>query len=180
MSLQEISSTSGLSRSSLHRHRQHLDRVPSDASNISPPVPTDVSVRQEISDAVLVPQSTAPAVAVAGHGVETEPSYQTETKAELLRRLEYLWQESLDGLQATKEPVRISKPDGSSLEIPGDLRARAAFIREGRQVLELVAAANGDLSAGHAEARILIVLPVMAVQGDKNSDDCVVDIEPRR
>jgi hypothetical protein len=57
-----------------------------------------------------------------------------------------LWTESLDGLEASKEPVTIKKPDGSEVEIPaGNLRARAGFLREARQVLELQGAATGDL-----------------------------------
>jgi len=104
---------------------------------------------------------------------------QTSTKAELLRRLEYLWHESLDGLEATKEAIHIEKANGSVIELPGDLRAPAGFMRGGRQVLELAATANGDLTMGHAGTSIMIVLPV-AVQDGKGSDDCVVDIEPQR
>ena len=197
--LDTISHKCGIGRSSLHRHfhrhlrpdknepgpkshgsRRTVQTTPVSASAKLPDPPELTAIvrgRQRDTDTIT---SITVAGSSSGQSGENDGSAQTSTKAELLGRLEYLWHESLDGLDATKEAIRIEKANGSVIELPGDLRARAGFIREGRQVLELVAAANGDLSAGHAEARILIVLPVMTVRGDKNSDDCVVDIEPGR
>jgi hypothetical protein len=79
-------------------------------------------------------------------------------REQLLRRIELLWNESLDGLGASKEPIRVLKPDGSTLELPGDLRTRSGFIREARQVLEFQATVNGNLAVGPT-AQIMIVIP---------------------
>ena len=133
-SLQEISSSSGLSRSSLHRHRQHIDRIAASASNIAQPPTESLSVRQEASPIARVPQDITAQSPAARPSRDTDPAEQQRTtKEELLHRLQFLWEESLNGLKSSKEPIHIAKPDGSSVELPGDLRARTGFIREGRR-----------------------------------------------
>jgi hypothetical protein len=47
-----------------------------------------------------------------------------------------LFAEAMDGLEASKEPVVIQKGDGTPLEVPGDLGARAAFIRAGQGIVD--------------------------------------------
>lgn len=156
-SLLEISASTGCSKSSLHRHRQHL---------VGPPpggvVRTVHNVPDGITTVVTEPREALPAIVAEDLPVapacENVASPRPTTKAELLNRLEFLWRESLDGLEASKQPIRISKPDGSTIEVSGDLRSRPAFIRESRHILELQAAANGDLAAGPT-APILIVMP---------------------
>ena len=148
MSLGEISSKTGITRSSLHRHRAHL-----------PVAPDLVAIHQDRLTPIFSPPVIAePSAAQPTGKFETHP--QTATKAELLDRLEYLWQESLAGLEASKEPIRVLKPTGEVVEIRGDLRSRAGFIREGRSVLEMQGTVNGNLTVGSAGSAILIVLPV--------------------
>lgn len=54
----------------------------------------------------------------------------------------------MDGRQVSKNSVRIGKPDGSTVEPPGDTyRVRSGFIHEARHVLELQAQTNGQLTA---------------------------------
>jgi hypothetical protein len=60
-----------------------------------------------------------------------------------LQRIELLWSESIEGLEASKAEIKVHGRDGSEMTIPGDLRARAAFLREGRGILELAGAATG-------------------------------------
>lgn len=87
-------------------------------------------------------------------------SRQTSTKANLLERIEYLWNESLDGLEVSKEPIRITKPDGSTVELRASC-ARVGFIREARSVLELQGAATGELVKGQSNqiGQVVIVIP---------------------
>lgn len=120
VSLIEVSASSGLSKSSLQRHSKHLTGVQK-------------------------PETPDPLPAVIQDLVSEAPA---PTKESLLERIELLWNESLDGLAVSKEPVTITKPDGTTLELPGDLRARAGFIREARSVLELQGAASGELIKG--------------------------------
>jgi hypothetical protein len=56
-----------------------------------------------------------------------------------------LWDEALDGLEAAKQPITVQRPDGASMELPGDLRARAGFIRTARDVLQLGVELSGEL-----------------------------------
>ena len=165
MSLGEISSKTGLTRSCLHRHRQHLPAV------------QDLPVVRQTS--LLSPAAVAETSEARPIGnFEMHP--QTATKAELLDRLEYLWQESLDGLQATKEPIRVVKPDGSIVEIPGDLRSRPAFIREARSVLEMKATVNGDLTVGQAGASVMIVVPIPR-SSEPGEYECIeIGLPPRK
>ncbi len=146
LSLGEISSKTGLTRSSLHRHRQHLQ-----------PAQELTAARDE----ALTPTPATRDVSAVQPSRNIEPHPQPATKAELLQRLEYLWQESIDGLQETKKPIQVMKPNGEVVEIAGDLRSRPGFLREARSILELKATVNGDLTAGSVGSAILIVLPVI-------------------
>jgi hypothetical protein len=134
VSLVEVSASSGISKSTLQRHSKHLQAV-------------EQPEAQALSPAVML-----------------EPLKQpVPTKETLLERIEFLWAESLDGLELSKEPITLRKPDGSSVELPGDLRARVGFLREARNLLELQGTASGDLIRGQANqiGQVLIVCPAM-------------------
>jgi hypothetical protein len=84
----------------------------------------------------------------------------TPTREQLIERIEYLWSESIDGIEASKESLTIHKPDGTCVEVPPDLRARAGFIREARSVLELQGEASGHLIRGQpVSSQVIIVVP---------------------
>lgn len=75
-------------------------------------------------------------------------------------------------------PIHIERPNGTVVHIPGDFRARAAFLREGRQVLQLEAEINGDLSIGPVGPSVMIVLPLSRSEPRSIAalDDAAVDI----
>ena len=102
-------------------------------------------------------------------------------KEALLERIEYLWKESLDGLEASKKPITMTKPDGSSIELPADLRSRVGFIREARSVLELQGAATGDLIKGQSNqiGQVVIVVPAKPPGGEP-IEFPIIDISPGR
>jgi hypothetical protein len=167
ISLHELANSTGLSKSAIHRHKQHL--VPARpvtrqqaAEELPPDSPSAVTVRaiQPPPSQPIAPESRAAEVEVIPAGADRPKGPVTATKARLLARIESLWGECTDGLRAAKEPVVLTKADGSTVEVPGgDLRARAGFIREARNVLELQGAATGDLVKGDPA----IVGPVMIV-----------------
>lgn len=136
--LKEISMGCGISASALCRHGKHLTAPQAAAAT---------------NAAVLPPvRNTAPLV-------PSEPSIPA-SKNQLLERIEMLWNESVDGLRVAKENITIKRPNGDSMEVPGDLGARVGFIREGRQILELQGMATGDLVKGEvSRLNVVIVLP---------------------
>ncbi len=140
VSLAEVSVSSGLSKSALQRHSKHLQAF--EQPKVGPLSP---AVRRE----PLKPQSVP-------------------TKETLLERIEYLWAESLDGLELSKEPITLRKSDGSTVELPGVLRAPAGFIREARSILELQGAASGELVRGQSNqiGQVVIVVPVRSPGGE--------------
>jgi hypothetical protein len=153
VSLVAVSVSSGLSKSALQRHSKHLSEPNNRWAECPPPF-----VIEKPTSEVAVP-----------------------TKESLLERIEFLWAESLDGLMVSKEAVTMTKPDGSTIELPGDLRARAGFIREARSVLELQGAATGDLIRGQANqiGQVLIVCPAMPA-GAQATEFQVIDISPAK
>jgi hypothetical protein len=131
----------------------------------------------QIEHQPLIPAATA------GDRTATPPAELS--KAQLLERIELLWTESLEGLEVSKERIRINKPDGSSVEIPGDLRARAGFVLEARSVLELQGEATGHLVKGQTGPTfaIQIVVPAVVVDAAGNPTYNAQPIEivmPRR
>jgi len=153
--LGEISRSCGLSKSALSRHSRHSGRPESVASNKTP--------------AAIVVRTAAPVPA-------SEPAAPAPTKTELLRRVEILWSEALDGLEASKEPIVLSKPDGSKLEISGgDLRARAAFVRAGRDVVQLSAELSGELAGQSIAINNVILVPMIEVL-EKESEPVTVNV----
>jgi hypothetical protein len=104
------------------------------------------------------------------------------TKANLLDRIEFLWTESLDGLEVSKEPITLIKPDGSTLELPGDLRSRVGFLREARSVLELQGAATGELIKGQPTnpVGITIVMPAGPAYGQRFEAEAIEIAMPKR
>jgi hypothetical protein len=107
------------------------------------------------------------------------------TKQEILCSIESLWQEAQEGLEASKAPITLKKSDGSTIELKaGDLRARAAFIREGRQVLEAAADWSGfpRTVSNQPGAMIQIVIPSpCSPSADLDGDDGAIEIRlPKR
>ncbi len=140
IALAEIAATSGISASSLSRHAtRHMKNQAQ--PRVTKPAVTKLPARP----LVPVTQAEVPAEPLA-----VTDSLPAPTKDCLMNRLELLWNESLAGLEAAKESVVLTKSDGSRLEVPGDLRSRAAFIREGRSVLEILGLASGELGAATA------------------------------
>jgi hypothetical protein len=98
---------------------------------------TAIAVRSE----VIPPASSSDPQALAARPTDVSPS-----RTQLLERVEMLWDEALDGLEAAKQPITVQRPDGTSMELQGDLRARAGFIRTARDVLHLGAELSGELA----------------------------------
>jgi hypothetical protein len=149
--LAELSASTGISRSGLSRHTtRHMGM-----SRITPlpKVPAIKPTEPAIESKTLVPATTPSGEHQANTAVPCA------SKASLLSRIEYLWNESLEGLDAAKEPIVIARPDGTEMEMPGDLRARAAFIREARQVLELQGAATGGMGNGSVSNTLIVLMP---------------------
>jgi hypothetical protein len=153
VSLVAVSVSTGLSKSALQRHSKHRAE-PNDHPAVSP-LPF---VTEKPTSEIAVP-----------------------TKESLLERIEFLWAESIDGLELSKEPITVRKPDGSSVDLPGDLRARVGFIREARSVLELQGAATGELVKGQSNqiGQVVIVVPERQ-PGVEPVDYRVIDILPSR
>jgi hypothetical protein len=155
VSLIEIATSSGLSKSSLQRHSKHMTTL----QKLETPTLSPV-----VEDPILEPLALA-----------------ALTKESLLSRIEYLWQESLDGLAVSKRPIMMTRSNGSTVEVPGDLRARVGFIREAKSILELRGAATGELvkSPPNQVGQVLIVCPAMPA-GVEPVDCRVIDILPGR
>lgn len=149
VSLAEVSVSSGISKSALQRHSKHLQAV------------------EKQNAETLLP-------AIMGEPLKHPP---LPTKETLLERIEYLWTESLDGLELSKVPITLTKADGTITELPGDLRARAGFIREARSVLELQGAATGELVRGQPNqvGQVVIVVPATST-GAQAAEFQVIDI----
>jgi hypothetical protein len=86
-------------------------------------------------------------------------------RAQILERVEKLWGESIAGLEDSKAPVTINRPDGSSMKVPGDLRARAGFIRSAKDVLQLSAQLSGELQP-MINADVVLVCDLVTVTRD--------------
>jgi hypothetical protein len=160
--LARIAETSGISKSGLSRHGKHLAGHTSHPPTARPtPQPTALIARPADSSAALGP-----------------------SKDELLRRIEFLWVESLGGLEASKEPLQIQRRDGSTLTVPGDLRSRVGFLREARGVVELAGTATGHITKGDvggAQVAIQIVCPAGAQSQVLESEEgMVLDIGVKR
>ena len=159
VSLHEIANRSGLSKSSLHRHVKHVNGVPRGAAE-----PTLAETRAVVP--APVPELPAKALPPA-------------SKAQLLQRVEFLWTETLEGLAAAKAPIHVNKPDGSIVELPGDLGVRRAFISEARAVLELQGAANGTLVRGEGptlQVQLVIGAPGQAPATADDFGGATIDI----
>jgi hypothetical protein len=173
--LAQLAASCGLSKSTLSRHSQHLDGRTTDPTDTNPDAAAQVIAPQITPTRSVATQQSA---SVAPPQASVGPS-----KEVLLSRIELLWSESLDGLEAAKEPVRVKRPDGAELEIPGDLRARAGFIREGRQIVELAGAVTGNLvrgDTGGAHVAIQIVCPAQgsSTSADLDDEGVTIDIGP--
>lgn len=136
--LQAISDRTGVSKSSLWRHSRHI----APAAGSDPPPTTAAVVRKEKRRPQATPEPTA---VVPSARVQPAPALvDRETAlAEALDRAELLFREALAGLEDTKRPIALTKPDGSEIELPGDLRSRAGFIRAARDVLDQLARLRG-------------------------------------
>lgn len=165
-SLAEIGRVSKISVSALQRHHaNHLNRPVGAAEALH----TAIAPVQQLGAAGLPMPPQTPA------------SNPESTKDELLSKIRFLWGEALEGLDASKQSLTVTKPDGSTLEIPGDLRARTGFIREARKIAELEGTINGDLEPAPNNINgVIIVLPQASAGKQFASEpydtECVVDI----
>jgi hypothetical protein len=117
--LDTISRGCGIGRSSLHRHfHRHVKR---DVTNGAPRSAAPMSMPG--TEPVLSPASAATSLSSS-----VEPRVEGSTKQQLICRIEQLWAEGLDGLASSKEPIFVTRADGSTVELKGDLRARKGFI----------------------------------------------------
>jgi hypothetical protein len=163
--LDEVSRRCGIARSSLHRHlRRHLT--------------TDKNKPTQRSGELI----TVSEKETATSGTRSSEERVTRpTKGQLLQRIEMLWCEGLDGLATSKEPIYVTRPNGSTLELPGDLRARKGFLGELREILRLQGEATGELVRGQVEANfaIQIVMPgggAVAPKLGEQSESPVIDV----
>jgi hypothetical protein len=133
-------------------------------------------MRTAEAEPVLLPSAALPEPA------NIEARGQRPTREQLIERIEMLWGEGLDGLESSKEPIHITRPDGSTLELQGDLRARKGFIGELREILRLQGEATGDLVRGQSvEASFSVQIVVPNVQVQREQDDYAFEIAlPRR
>jgi hypothetical protein len=68
-----------------------------------------------------------------------------------------LWSETKECMAAAKEPITVRRPDGSTYELPCDVRARASVIREGRGVLDLLGQVTGELRPGGEPQSVTLI-----------------------
>ena len=148
-SLQVISNHTGVSKSSLWRHSKHLE-----------------------GGKPTLPAQKAVCTVARNENTSVSPSVALE---QALNRNELLWNEALDGLEAAKQPIVVTRPDGSKLEVPGDLRARAGFIRAGRDVLHLDSELRGLLDP---QARHVTVNVLQVIMSPKEQEPDTIDIQP--
>ena len=148
-SLRVVADENGLTKSALGRHAQHVVGYNAAAT---PPKPA----RSLKTRASAPPKPTLPSPVVKAPVEPAEPALETPIDVEsrrrqALERCELLFREALAGLEDSKQPIVVNKGNGT-LEIPGDLRARAAFVRAARDVLSLDAELSGvydDQAAPH-------------------------------
>jgi hypothetical protein len=143
--LGQIATATGLSKSSLSRHGRHSAKRAADIAAAKESISSQPPAKEATGIAgrpqVIPPASSFDPQALAARRTDVSPS-----RAQLLERVEMLWDESLDGLEAAKQPITVQRPDGASMELPGDLRARAGFIRTARDVLHMSAELSGELA----------------------------------
>jgi hypothetical protein len=139
-SLEQISERSGLSKSSLHRHSKHIP----DSGTPEPP-----------KNEILAPPKAA----------ERWPAATRETRP-LLDRVEQLWNEIEECMALAKEPITLRRPDGSTIELPCDVRARASVIREGRGVLDLLGQVTGEFRQGTEPQNVTLIKVISLPKAD--------------
>jgi hypothetical protein len=94
-------------------------------------------------------------------------------RQQALERCELLWAESLDGLSAAKEAVTVSRADGSEVKLPGDLRARAAFLREARGVVDLDSRLAGLFDAPGGSLTVNVVALLLQPKDEPAGPDAI-------
>jgi hypothetical protein len=161
--LQVISNRTGLSKSSIWRHSKHMAKVGGQekAPKAMPKVQTPVPAPQEPPLPAPAPKTPAP-----------EPLDPELKRQRAEGRLERLYNEAIEGLEASKEPVVLTKADGSVIEVR-DLRARAAFIRAGQGIVDSQAKLHGlyDQPAGPLFGDVVFHSVIMMPK--------LTDLEPR-
>jgi hypothetical protein len=187
VSLDELAAQTGIHRSSLGRHGRNCLRSPvpvEQSTPISTPPKAAVEVRLPKTVASMPPKPVAPA-----HAVQTpDPAAPLDMEArrrQALERAEQLWSELEECLRLAREPVVIVKPDGSTLEVPVDLRTRSSVIRAGKDVIDLDARLNGlyDNPAaapfGSVVFQSVIMMPkITDLEPPQRPDPKVVDALP--
>ena len=169
--LQAIADQIGISKSSLWRHGQHIERpaapqAAKPAAEAVPPVKSQVQMTRKQREGVTVPDA------------DTELERQRA-----LERSDFLWREFKEGLAVAKERVVLTKPDGSKIEVPGDLRARAAFLRVGRDTLHLDSELKGLLDQQARSVTVNVLHVIMSpkcpgVYSPEAPGEPVIDLQP--
>jgi hypothetical protein len=86
-------------------------------------------------------------------------------------------------LRLAKEPTVIVKGDGTTLEVPVDLRTRSSVIRAGKDVIDLDARLNGlyEPQAPTLNSNVIyhsvIVLPKLTAE-ERADQGVIIDVEP--
>lgn len=140
VSLQAISDKTNLTKSSSWRHSRRLDRADGQAkqnamapnpSTVPAAAPATMPAPKEQPTAV-VPTTTKELDQPVSNIVPAKPRSREDT----LAKLDYLWGDALDGLEASKKPLIVTKADGTEIEVPGDLRCRAAFLNVATKIVQ--------------------------------------------
>jgi hypothetical protein len=125
-------------------------------------------VHEELVPAPKTPAPEAPA--------DTEAA-----RRRALARSEELWSELSDCLRLAKQPTLIPRPDGTTLEVPLDLKTRSAVIRTGATIVDLDARLAGvyEIPTGPRLGEVVFANVILLPKNPdiENADACgpVVD-----
>jgi len=146
-SQQTVATEHGLSKAGTGRHARHLpgynaaaaqpkgSDTPIMAERTAPGTETAVPAPPKAALPAKTPPPAPQETALTVPAPEAPP---LDVKAKLERaegRLEHLWGEALDGLEASKVPVVLTKADGSIVEVHNH-SARASFIRVAKDIIQ--------------------------------------------
>jgi len=131
--LEVLSRRTAISKSALHRHKQHLDRFNPGQSPVVETTPVAPPAKRSVEVSLT-------------SGTPAAPPKAPLNKSQLLERVDLLWTEAMEGLAETKKPIRLTKSGGEVVEVPGDLRSRCGFLRVASSIAELGGRASGELT----------------------------------
>jgi hypothetical protein len=187
-SLRTIADENGVSKSGLSRHAQHIvgynarqpqpkapepakspERAAPKAKTAAPAAP---KASRPPKNAVPTPPNPAlPAVRTQTPAPQASepPVDQEASRKRALDRTEQLWDEVADCLADAKKPTVIQKNDGTTIEVPLDLKTRSSVVRAGVGVVDLGAKLSG-LYDPQAGPRFGDCVFVNVIQMPKTSD----------